>query len=577
MDSPVFEKVLAEVGNSGRHQSLLFWMFVVPINFLIPWIPLTPIFMTSTPTHTCRVPGHPSNISEDVWKQLTIPREEDGTYNQCQQYNITGDNIKDLDLHGNISSIVSLINYTYGIVDCRSDWDYDLSTYDSTLSMDQNWVCSRDSIGATWQAVGMAGNILGTLIFNSLSDFIGRRPVFVLTILIYTIFGIARLYMTSFMGIMVMQFISSMPFPAILEITLIIAMEQASPQWRSRITASSFIFWTAGMSLLPLVAWLSRSWQTLGLITTLPFAIFLLAWRYLPESPRFLLSRGRLEETHKLLSDIAKRNGQPVPDKLEITLLNLAQENVQESNYGIIQLFQNRTMFIRTFLLTVCYTCNNLFYYGLAYNTTNMSGNEFLNFFLLSIMELPSNLLGWLSAEWIGRRWTQCGCFTLATIFALASVGVSDGPVWVSITLLSISKLFITMSFLVIYLQCAEIYPTTHRAAGTGFSSIISSCFGTTAPYIAYTATKGAWIPNIILAIIGAIGICGACFLPETLGETLPESITDAKKFLVNEKFFSYKGKSCTHSKVHPVNDNQNHRINAPISENVPDYDSMAT
>lgn len=57
---------------------------------------------------------------------------------------------------------------------------------------------------------------------------------------------------------------------------------------------------------------------------------------------------------------------------------------------------------------------------------------------------------------------------------------------WAPTAMLTISKLCVTMSFLVVYIQCAEIYPTSHRGSGTGLSSLISSIFGITAPYIAF-------------------------------------------------------------------------------------------
>jgi len=62
---------------------------------------------------------------------------------------------------------------------------------------------------------------------------------------------------------------------------------------------------------------------------------------------------------------------------------------------------------------------NNLFFYGLAYNITNMAGNEFLNFFLLGLSEIPSNLFGWWASLNVGRRWTQTFAFLFAGTFTL--------------------------------------------------------------------------------------------------------------------------------------------------------------
>ncbi|XP_063593581.1 carcinine transporter-like [Penaeus indicus] len=547
MNAPVFEKLLEEVGDSGRHQQLLFWLFVVPINFLIPWVALTPIFMSSTPAHWCHVPGRPQDVSLDQWKTLTIPKEsKDGAevYSECQQYNIT---LSDLDLTSDLASFTAKVDATYDRIDCQHGWDYDQTDYDTTLSTEQDWVCGRDTLSANWQSIGVAGNVVGTFVFNSLSDILGRRPVFVVAMMMYAVFGLLRMYVTSYEWIMVTMFLASTSFPPILELPLIIVMEQVSPGWRARITSTSFILWTFGMCLLPLIAWLSRDWVTLGLITTIPFFVFVLAWWLLPESPRWLLSRNRLEETVNLLRTIAQRNGRPVPEKLEETVQVLANTHNTEKNYGFIQLFKYPKVRLRTVLLTVGYTCNNLFYYGLAYNTTNMSGNEFINFFLLSITELPSNILAWWAANYIGRRWTEAGCFLFASVFAVIAIFTLNSALWLNITIHILSKLFITMSFLVVYIQCAEIYPTTHRAAGTGLSSLISSSFGTAAPYIAFLSDRGPWIPYVILFAIGTLGFLCSSLLPETLDADLPQSLMDANTFLTSEKYFSYKGKRpCT-------------------------------
>lgn len=557
MIAPNFEKLMESVGDSGRHQNLLFWLFVVPINFFIPWVTLVPIFMVSTPSHWCHVPGRPANMTVEEWKALTIPREtKDGqeVFSSCSQFNVTLDLLMmTIDLTSDISGLVQTFNSTYGIISCQSGWDYSHTDYDTTLSMDRNWVCDADSQGANWISVGLAGNVVGTLVFNSVSDFLGRRPAIVVATMMYAVFGLVRLYVENYFWMMLAMFLASTSFPPVLELVLIITLEQVSPGLRARITSTSFLLWTMGMCVLPLLAWLTRDWQMLGLITTLPFFLVILCWWLLPESPRWLLSRDRLEECATLMRTIARRNGKPVPKELDDTLKTIAVTQNTERNYGVVQLFKYPTVRFRTFLLTGCYTFNNLFYYGLAYNITNVSGNEFLNFFLLGIAELPSNLMGWGGAVILGRRWTAAGSFVLASVCALANaIFLETGP-WVTIVLLLLSKVFITISFLVVYMQCAEVYPTTHRACGTGFSSLVSSCFGIIAPYIAYLAVYGAWLPYIIICVTGILGYICASLLPETLGADLPQSLLDANNFLTSEKYWSYKGKhlcSCKAKKM---------------------------
>ncbi|KAK4292585.1 hypothetical protein Pmani_034673 [Petrolisthes manimaculis] len=550
-----FEHVLEQVGDRGRHQQLLYWLFMVPINFIIPWIALVPIFLTSTPDHWCKVEGRPTEgvveVTEEEWKTLTLPRNSEGAaYESCKQYDVDVSTLLTLlngtlAQGGSIATLAASLNNTFKTTECQDGWEYDHTSFDHTLTTRQDWVCGRESLSSTWISVGVAGNVIGTLIFNSLSDIIGRRPVVVLCMLVYFVFGIARLYVNSTWALMLTMFLASTSFPPILELTNIIILEQVSPQLRSRITSTSFLLWTFGSSLLPLLAWSTRDWQLLGLVTTIPFILFGLCWWLLPESPRWLLSCNRIKECEDLLRKIAKRNGREAPTSLEDTLEKIFKlhNDDEDKNYGALQLCKFPTVRFRTILLTACYTLNNFFYYGLIYNITNVSGNEFINFFLMSITELPSNLMGWWASSVIGRRWTAAGCFFIASGFALATAIVTvSNSVWGPIVLLLLSKVFINISFLLVYIQCAEIYPTTHRSCGTGLSSFVSSCFGVLSPYISYVSSQGLWIPYFLLFLVGMAGFVSAAFLPETLNKDLPQSLSDAEDFLTTEKFWSYKG-----------------------------------
>ena len=51
-----------------------------------------------------------------------------------------------------------------------------------------------------------------------------------------------------------------------------------------------------------------------------------------------------------------------------------------------------------------------------------MVGNQFLNFFLLGVSELPANLVGYWLVEAMGRRWSQVLAFFLAAVFILLAI-----------------------------------------------------------------------------------------------------------------------------------------------------------
>lgn len=57
-----------------------------------------------------------------------------------------------------------------------------------------------------------------------------------------------------------------------------------------------------------------RDWVTMGLVTSVPFLAYFAYILVLPESPRWLLAKGRLVEALKILEEMARVNGHELPD-----------------------------------------------------------------------------------------------------------------------------------------------------------------------------------------------------------------------------------------------------------------------
>lgn len=115
-----------------------------------------------------------------------------------------------------------------------------------------------------------------------------------------------------------------------------------------------------------------------------------------PESPRWLLCKGRVSEVKEILKKAARFNGRELPDNLDKYLKPPC--NAEDSASGFIELF--RTKYLR--LVTFCFLCiwftMNLVYYGLILNMNSFGGNFYVNsvsFSLFSAFIFPScsNLL----------------------------------------------------------------------------------------------------------------------------------------------------------------------------------------
>ena len=140
------------------------------------------------------------------------------------------------------------------------------------------------------------------------------------------------------------------------------------------------------------------------------------------------------------------------------------------------------------FLVTLNWMSCSAVYYGIHLNLYNLSGNEFLNFFLLSIIELPAYLLGWYCIDTrLGRRWSNSISSILCGISLCVTAVIPNSLWFITNGMTFLGKFCGTMSFMIIYQQAAELYPTSIRNQGMGMSSMASSVVGIAMPYLAFT------------------------------------------------------------------------------------------
>lgn len=93
----------------------------------------------------------------------------------------------------------------------------------------------------------------------------------------------------------------------------ILALELVGPNYRSFVTVLTCMFYTFGLMMLAGITYLIRDWSRLALATSLPFTLYYIYWFYLPESPRWLLAKGRFEEASRILETLASVNEKEVP------------------------------------------------------------------------------------------------------------------------------------------------------------------------------------------------------------------------------------------------------------------------
>lgn len=167
-------------------------------------------------------------------------------------------------------------------------------------------------------------------------------------------------------------------------------------------------------------------------------------------------------------------------------------------------------MRLKTLLITLNWFANETVYLGLSYYGPSLGSNQYLSFFLSSLVEIPSYLCCWFIMDRWGRRWPMCllMIFRLddcapkwnwmysrfisidSGVFCVATVLIPEEAVLETLVVFLISKTMISASYLIIYPFAGELYPTQVRGVGIGTSSYIGGMGLIVIPFITYLVSQ---------------------------------------------------------------------------------------
>lgn len=534
-----FQKIMERVGNHGRFQLIYNMTFVLALAAAGSMVYMNIILALDIPEHWCTVPGQElTNYSLDEWRRMTLPTQKDNRgaskHSNCEMYNANFTEIDDWLRWNKTES---------NVTDCQHGWSYDQTWYESTIPSKENWVCAKDLYVTNTFVVGRVTEVIGSFVLGQMGDVFGRRIVYYISIgccalgrafsIVTTNVYYVFLFCTGLTGFAVNSLFQS---------PQIVGMEISREQDRSIIAIYQSVGWSIGTSLMPLLFWWLRDWVAFMWLTTIPTAIVLIFFKYVIESPRWLISKHRYGEAITQFKKIARINGR----EFDMTEKELAQmytnQQVDEVTYGMASLFSGWHLTRNTTIMGFSWCVVAVSYFTLVLFSTRMGGNPFLNFLLQSVVEIPAYVLGRYLGDTYGRRFTNSSSF-LISFFACIPLIIYAADVeyeMVMVCLATFIKFLNALTFFTVNLQSMEIYPTCMRQTGIALGTILANAVGVFAPYLVYLGTTvNIRAPYYILGTLFFIGGIGALYLPETLHKKLPDTMEEARHFGKHDKFFS--------------------------------------
>uniref|UniRef100_A0A915ID94 Organic cation transporter 1 n=1 Tax=Romanomermis culicivorax TaxID=13658 RepID=A0A915ID94_ROMCU len=306
------------------------------------------------------------------------------------------------------------------------------------------------------------------------------------------------------------------------------------------------IIFGLAMCALGFIASLIRSWSIITFVSNAPFAVLFIYWWILPESPRWLITEGKIDQAYKHLLKIAKFN-KIVVDPSEIrrdceTLYYCTTCNKQgESKHNMTDLVQTRNMRMRFILISFIWFVNAVVYNGLTFNISNLEVDDYVSFMINGAVEVPAYLTTWVFLDKMGRRWSLFISMLIGGVACISTIFVPMHEKWVISGLAFLGKFGIAASFGIIYIFAGELYPTVVRAMGMGMSSMIAGIGLLLAPYLVSLGLYHRILPLLIMGAFTIMAGLLSLFLPETTDAPLLQSIEEAERFKSTRNLFSLK------------------------------------
>lgn len=524
-----YDTLLSSAGELGRYQILLM-LSTFPFYFFGVNVYFSQLFMTEVPQqHWCWIPEL-INLTQNERRNLAAPKDQSDRfgYAHCEAYNA---NWTEVLANGSLPNATTT-------EPCKNGWEFDRTDIPyPTISSDFEWVCDKKSYQATAQAIFFSGSVVGGILIGWMADKYGRVPATILSNLLGFVGGISSTFVMNFTEFAICRFIMGMAYDSCMLIPYLIVLEYTAPKYRSILANSSFgIFFSLFATSYPFLALACGHWKTLSLVSSLPLALAVLAPLFLPESPMWLLSEGRIEEVISKIQVIARINRKQIPPTLIEQFKQTIQKEDKENQLGFYEVFKRPLLRRNMLLICLVYMTSLIVFDGLFRNLDQLQFDFFYSFAASSATELPSVLLCAFIMDILGRRWLAVIVLTINSVASVLTMFVKSGVS--SVVCAVIARFVINMALNTSLQWSAELLPTPVRGSGVSYIIICGNIGIILSPYITYLKVYRVWLPYVIFGCLAIIGAVISSALPETAGKELPQTFDDAETLARTKHFW---------------------------------------
>lgn len=399
---------------------------------------------------------------------------------------------------------------------------FEVNVVGSVLGVIQGVFHLTDTEAAWVVSIWLIGIMVGAFGFGYLTDHFGRKRLFLITLLLYSTCTILTALSPNYLLLMVFRFLTAIGVGAEYAAINSAISEFVPARGRGRINALVMNFWPVGAMLAALVNLFfinlfaaSFGWRV-GFAVGAIAALFVV-WmrRSLPESPRWLLARGRQAEAEEVMREIEERAGQPIDE--DVIPLVMDRAAPQSFFHQLAELF---TCYPWRVLLGCLLDLSEAFgFYGMftfltlavlpAVNIPTLQVPWF--YFLGNVGALAGGLAMVLVIDRLGRKITVPAFYVLAAASAvlLAPATFTHSGLLVLLSFM-LANFFATGAWTSAYPTFSEIFPTHLRSTGIGLSVAVGRIGAIASGPLLIWIAQGAGGISAALITMGCLWLVGA-------------------------------------------------------------------
>jgi MFS transporter, putative metabolite:H+ symporter len=345
------------------------------------------------------------------------------------------------------------------------------------VALQKDWGLSTQEMGwiGSINSIGMA---VGALIFGILSDKIGRKSVFIITLLLFSIGSGLTALTTTLAMFLVLRFLIGMGLGGELPVASTLVSESVEAHERGKIVVLLESFWAGGWLIAALISYFvipKYGWEVAMVLSAVP-ALYALYLRWnLPDSPRFQ----KVEKRPSVIENI---------------------KSVWSGEYRKA-----------TIMLWILWFCVVFSYYGMFLwlpSVMVLKGFSLIKSFQYVLIMTLAQLPGYFTAAWfierLGRKFVLV-TYLIGTACSAYLFGVAD-----SLTVLIVAGMLLSFFNLgawgALYAYTPEQYPTVIRGTGAGMAAAFGRIGGILGPLlVGYLVASEASLSLIFTIFCGSI------------------------------------------------------------------------